>query len=262
MTTTAPTSLSCCIITRNEADRIGDCLRAIEGLADDIVVVDSGSTDDTVTLAESFGARVIHHAWPGYGPQKRFSEDCARHDWILNLDADEVVTPELRREIQALMAKGPDLKAYRFRIRNVYPGKAKPRWLADYHNYVRLYDRRAVRFRESPVHDTVDTLDEKVGQLKGAVTHFSARSYAHIRAKLEAYTDLQARVLKRPAWKILLRLPFEYPVVFLRYYLLRCHFTGGWDGLYTSHIAAIARVKRLLKILDAQKTARAKARTN
>ena len=259
MTTRAPIALSCCIIARNEGDRIGDVLRAVRPLTGDIVVVDSGSTDDTVAVAESLGARVIHHDWPGYGPQKRFSEDCARHDWILNLDADEVLTPELRDEIAALMANGPDRKAYRFRIRNVYPGKSKPRWLADYHNYVRLYDRRAVRFRESPVHDTVDTRDEPVGQLKGSVTHFSARSYAHIRAKLEAYTDLQAKVLKRPAWKIWLRLPFEYPVVFLRYYLLRCHFTGGWDGLYTGHIAAVARVKRLLKMLKARKAARAAA---
>lgn len=259
MTSSTPTLLSCCIIAKNEGDRIGDCLRAVKGLTDDIVVVDSGSTDDTIQVAESLGARVIHHDWPGYGPQKRFSEECARHDWILNLDADEVLTPELRDEITALMKRGPELKAYRFHIRNVYPGRRKPRWLADYHNYVRLYDRRAVRFRESPVHDTVDTRDEPVGQLRGTVTHFSARSYAHIRAKLEAYTNLQAKVLKRPAWTILLRLPFEYPVVFLRYYLLRCHFTGGWDGFYTSHIAASARVKRLLKILKAQRDARSAA---
>jgi glycosyltransferase involved in cell wall biosynthesis len=259
MNTRAPTPLSCCIIARNEGDRIGDVLRAVKPLTDDIVVVDSGSTDDTVAVAQALGARVIHHDWPGYGPQKRFSEDCARHDWILNLDADEVLTPELREEISVLMAKGPDLHAYRFRIRNVYPGKTKPRWLADYHNYVRLYDRRVVRFRESPVHDTVDAGQEPVGQLRGSVTHFSARSYAHIRAKLEAYSNLQAKVLKRPVWQIVMRLPFEYPVVFLRYYLLRCHVTGGWDGLYTSHIAAAARVKRLIKLLDAQKAARAAA---
>jgi glycosyltransferase involved in cell wall biosynthesis len=259
MTPRAPTPLSCCIIARNEGDRIGDVLRAIKPLTDDIVVVDSGSTDDTIMVAQSLGARVVHHDWPGYGPQKRFSEDCAQHDWILNLDADEVLTPELREEISALMTKGPELSAYRFRIRNVYPGKSRPRWLADYHNYVRLYDRRVARFRDSPVHDTVDTGQETVGQLKGSVTHFSARSYAHIRAKLEAYANLQAKVLKRPAWTIWLRLPFEYPLVFVRYYLLRCHFTGGWDGLYTSHIAATARVKRLLKLLAAQKAARAAA---
>ncbi|MDI7774481.1 glycosyltransferase family 2 protein [Asticcacaulis sp. EMRT-3] len=250
------TPLSCCIIARNEGDRIGDCLRAIEGLVDEVVVVDSGSTDDTVAVAEKLGARVVYHAWPGYGPQKRFSEECAKHDWVLNLDADEVVTSDLYQEIKTLMSAEPALKAYRFRIRNVYPGKAHPRWLADYHNYVRLYDRRVVRFHESQVHDTVETGKERVGQLKGAVMHFSARSYAHIRAKLDSYTNLQAKVLSKPAWSIWLRLPFEYPMVFLRYFLMRCHFTGGWDGIYSSHLAAEARVKRLFKILDAQKAAK------
>ena len=252
----SPTPLSCCIIAKNEADRIGDCIRAVAGLVDEIVVIDSGSTDGTIEVAQGLGARVIHHDWPGYGPQKRFSEEAATHDWLLNLDADEVVTPELCDEIRALMQSGPKLNAYRFRIRNVYPHKPKPRLWADFHNYVRLYDRRVVRFRESLVHDTVDTKDETVGQLQGSVTHFSARSYEHIRQKLDSYTNLQAKVLSKPAWSIWARLPFEYPMVYLRYYLMRCHFTGGWDGIYTSHLAAEARVKRLLKILAAQKAAR------
>lgn len=257
MDTPEPTPLSCCIIAKNEGDRIGDCIRAVQGLVNEVVVIDSGSTDDTVAVAEALGARVIHHDWPGYGPQKRYSEECAANDWILNLDADEIVTPALYNEIKALMTSGARLNAYRFRIRNVYPGKTKPRLWADYHNYVRLYDRRVVRFRESLVHDTVDTKTETVGQLHGAVMHFSARSYAHIRAKLDSYTNLQAKVLKKPAWAIWLRLPFEYPFVFIRYFIFRAHFTGGWDGLYSSHLAAEARLNRLRKILSAQKNAKA-----
>ncbi len=248
--------LSCCIITKNEALRIGDCIRAVQGLADDVVVVDSGSTDDTMAIAESLGARVIHHDWPGYGPQKRYAEDCAQFDWILNLDADEMMTPELAREIRALVTAGPALNAYKFHIRNVYPNQSKPRLWADFHNYVRLYDRRFVRFRESAVHDTVDTKDEKVGQLKGSVIHFSAQSYEHIRQKLDNYSTLQAKVLKKPAWTLWARVPFEYPLVFTRYFVFRRHFTGGWDGLYTAHLAADARVKRLFKILSAQKAAK------
>ncbi len=247
------TGLSCCIITKNEALRIGDCIRAVKDLADDIVVVDSGSTDDTVAIAESLGARVIHHDWPGYGPQKRYAEDCAQHDWILNVDADEMVTPELAREIKALLQSAPALSAYKFHIRNVYPDQSKPRLWADFHNYVRLYDRRVVRFRESTVHDTVDTKDEVVGQLKGSVTHFSARSYAHIRHKLDSYHAAQAKVLRKPPWVIWSRVPFEYPLTFIRYYLFRRHFTGGWDGVYSSHLAALTRTTRLFMILDAQK---------
>jgi len=249
------TPLSVTIITKNEGDRLDRCLEALRGLADEIVVVDSGSTDDTMAVAQRLGARVEQHVWNGYGPQKRAAEDYAHTDWILNLDADEVATPTLVQEIKALMAIGPPLRAYRFKIRNVYPGKDRPRWLADSHNYVRLYDKRAVRFRESAVHDTVDTKDEAVGQLKGTATHFSVRSWEHVRRKHDAYTTLQAQTLRKPKWWILLRLPFEYPATFLRYYIFRGHFTGGWDGIYTSHLASLARIMRLRKMLAARRAA-------
>lgn len=243
------TRLSCCIIAKNEADRIGACIGAVTGLADEVVVVDSGSTDATVSVAEALGARVVFHQWAGYGPQKRFSEECATHDWILHLDADEVVTAALRDEIGALMEAGPALKAYRFRICDVYPGRTRPRLWGDMYNLVRLYDRRAARFSESLVHDRVVTGDHQVGQLRAAAHHFSMRSFAHLRAKLNAYGAYQAKVMRKPLWVILMRLPFEYPLVFVRYYLLRRHFTGGWDGLRVSHLAAEARVLRLLRML-------------
>ena len=225
------TPLSVCLITKNEADRIGDTIRAVLDLAHEVVVVDSGSTDDTLKIAGELGAKIFHRDWTGFGPQKRFSEDCASHDWILNLDADEVVSPELADEIRALLQSEPDIKAWRVKIRNVYPGQMKPRLWADYTHYVRLYDRRRVRFRDSMVHDTVDTKAEKIGDLKGPVIHFSARSYDHIRAKLKSYVTLQSKELKKPKWLIALRLPFEYPFVFVRFFLLRRHFTGGWDGV-------------------------------
>src|SRR5918998_4766157 len=115
------------IIAKNEADRIGDTIRAVRSLTDDLVVVDSGSSDGTQALAASLDARVIHNAWPGYGPQKRFAEDECRHDWLLNLDADEVVPPELAANIRALFAKGePPLPAYRIGIAEIFPGEARP----------------------------------------------------------------------------------------------------------------------------------------
>lgn len=247
------TPLSCCIIVKDEADRIEACILALQGLADEVVVVDSGSTDDTVSKAQALGARVVFNAWPGYGPQKRFSEDCASHDWILNLDADEVVTPELRAEIAKLMRAGPPLPAYRLKLITVFPGHSRPRLWADFHNYVRLYDRRRVRFRNSLTHDTVDTGDEPVGQLTAVALHYSWRSLDHVRAKLDSYTTLQAMELRKTPWVVAVRLPFEYPMVFLRYYLLRRNFTGGLDGLQCAHIAAVMRTRRLTKILQAQR---------
>lgn len=242
--------LSCCIITHNEGDRIERCIAAVRGLVDEVVIVDSGSTDETLAKAEAMGARIFHNDWVGYGPQKRYAEDCARHDWILNLDADEIVTPALAAEIGALMQtpENERLPAYRFRQVTVYPGKERPRLWADYHNYVRLYDRRRVRFRTSLVHDTVDTGAHPVGQLNGTALHYSWRSLKHVRDKLERYTDLQAKELKKPRWYAFARLPIEYPVLFFRYYILRCNCTGGLTGLRITHEIARARTRRLLKI--------------
>jgi len=243
--------LSCCIITQDEGDRIEQCIRAVRPIVDEIVIVDSGSTDDTVAKAEALGARTFFHAWDGYGPQKRFAEECCTHDWILNLDADEVITDKLAREIAELMCgPEPPLAAYRFRQVTVYPGHKRPRLWADFHNFVRLYDRRRVRFRQSRVHDTVDTEDYPVGQLDGVAWHYSWRTLDHVRSKLEKYTDLQAKELKKPRWLILLRLPFEYPILFFRYFVLRRNFTGGWFGLRVAHEIAKARTRRLIKILN------------
>jgi len=242
-------SLSACIITHNEGDRIERCILALRDLVDEVVVVDCGSTDGTVGIAESLGARVFFRAWDGFGPQKRFAEDCAQNDWVLNIDADEIVTPQLAREIATLMSTPPSLSAYRFRQVTVYPGHASPRIWADFHNYVRLYDRRRVRFRPSPVHDTVDTRDYPVGQLDGIAFHYSYRSLDHMRAKLEKYTDLQAKVLQKSRLSVFLRIPFEYPLLFFRYYVLRRHFTGGSFGFLVAHEIAKARHRRLLKFL-------------
>jgi len=242
--------LSCCIIAKNEADRIARTIRAAAAIADEVVVIDSGSTDDTVAVAEGAGARVVFRAWDGFGPQKRFAEDCARHDWILNLDADEVITPELADEISRLLAKPPALKAYRFRQVTVYPGRDRPRLWADAHNYARLYDRRAVRFRDSLVHDIVDLAGHKPGQLKGQALHFSWRSLDHVRGKLEGYAELSAKELKKSVAEVLVRLPFEYPILFFRYYVLSRHFTGGLYGLQVAHTFASGRTKRLIKFVQ------------
>lgn len=248
--------LSCCIIARDEADRIERCILAVRDLADEVVVVDSGSTDDTVDRAKALGARTFFRAWDGYGPQKRFAEDCASHAWILNIDADEVVTPELAQEIRTLLSIAqPPLPAYRVRMPTVFPGASKPRLWAESHNYVRLYDRRKVRFRDSLVHDTVDTAHHPVGQLEHIALHYSNRSIAHVRQKLDRYTHLQAKELRKSPLAIWLRLPLEYPLVFFRYYVLRRNFTGGMFGLQSSHIAAEMRVRRLLRILKAQREA-------
>jgi glycosyltransferase involved in cell wall biosynthesis len=241
--------ISCTIIAHNEADRIERCILAVRPIADEIVVIDSGSTDDTVAIAKRLGARVEFRAWTGYGQQKRFAEDTAKFDWVLNLDADEVVSAQLAAEISALMRSEPPLRAYRFKQTTVYPGHEKPRLWADYKNQVRLYDRRVVRFHDSLTHDTVDLKDQPCGQFQGEALHYSWRSLDHVARKLDGYTDLQALEIKKPRWKLLLRQPIEYPYLLFRFYVLRRHFTGGLYGMKVAHTFAAGRAKRISKFL-------------
>jgi glycosyltransferase involved in cell wall biosynthesis len=246
--------LSCFIIARNEADRIAAVIERVAGWVDEVVVVDSGSDDGTQEIATRLGARVIHNDWPGYGPQKRFAEDQCRNDWLLNLDADEVPSKELCREIIALFGDGvPDHPFYRFRVRIVYPGDTEPRRWAPNNNCLRLYDRRAGRFDASTVHDTVRTNGIRPGQLRGEVAHFSYRSFSYLVEKLNFYGDLQAASLESPPRAVLLiRLPVEMPWCFLKYYLLRRHFTGGVKGFIFASVNAFFRFLKLAKMLEAK----------
>jgi glycosyltransferase involved in cell wall biosynthesis len=242
--------ISCFIIAKNEADRIGRTIESVCAWVGEVVVIDSGSTDATVAIAERLGARVVFHPWAGYGPQKRYGEECCRFYWLLNLDADEVVTPELRDAILALFAVGqPQLAAYRLPIVEVYPGHAAPRPFGYVYRVVRFYDRRKVRYSTSLVHDRVVTGLELVGRLKGRVLHFSVRSLYHQQRKLDAYFQLHLEEKAVAAWRSACRLPFEYPRTFLRYYIVRRHLMGGWFGLRLSHVQAAARARRTLMFL-------------
>jgi glycosyltransferase involved in cell wall biosynthesis len=238
------------IIAKNEADRIGATIRAIRGLTDDLVVVDSGSTDGTQALAEELGARVIYNPWPGYGLQKRFAEDQCRHPWLLNLDADEVVSPELLAEIRALFAHGePPCQAYGISIAETFPGEAAPHALAYRVAPVRLYRRDAGRYSSSLVHDRVElNPGMKTGRLKGLVHHRSVRSLGDQLAKLNSYTDQQAvdlemRGISIPTWRVYV----EFPAAFLKAYFGRLHVLRGTYGFLIAMNYATWRHLRVAK---------------
>lgn len=242
--------ISVFIIAKNEADRIGDTIRAVRDLTDDLVVIDSGSTDGTQAVAEELGARVIHNPWPGYGPQKRFGEDQCRYDWLLNLDADEVVPPKLAAEIRALFAGGePPKQAYRIGIAEIFPGEGAPHPLAYTLYPVRLYRKDWGRYSPSLVHDRVDlTPGAKVGKLKGIIHHWSVRSLGDQLAKLNRYSDQQAvdleiRGVTIPTWRVF----FELPAAFIKAYIGRRHALRGTYGFLTAMNYAISRHLRLAK---------------
>jgi len=251
-------ALSAFLIVRDEAARLPATLAAL-GFADEIVVVDSGSADATPAIAEAAGARVIHRDWEGYGPQKAFAEAQCRHDWVLNLDADEVVTPALAAEIAALFRDGPPAPgAFRLRILNVYPGDARPRPFAADYEVVRLYHRAAGRYRAHPLFDRVElAAGVRARRLAGPVHHFPLTTWSHMVEKENRYSSFQAEAARpRARALLLLRLAGEFPLAFLKFYLLRRHVTGGWKGFAFAMIAAFARWLRILKLLERDAAAR------
>jgi glycosyltransferase involved in cell wall biosynthesis len=242
--------LSIFIIVRDEADRIGRTIAAVRGLSDDIVVIDSGSTDGTQAIAANLGARVIERDWPGYGPQKRFAEEQCRHPWLLNLDADEVTPPVLVAEIAALFAKGePACDAYRLRIAEIFPGEGAPHRFAYALSPVRLYRADKGRYSPSPVHDRVDlSPDAKVGKLKGTIHHYSVRSLGEQMGKLNAYSDAQADDLDaRGETLSVFRLVAEFPANFIKAYIGRRHALRGVYGFMTAMNYAFYRYLRVAK---------------
>lgn len=247
--------VSCFVIARNEADRLGRTLAAVRDLVEDIVVVDSGSTDDTVSVAVAHGARVIYNSWPGFGQQKRFAEEQCRYDWLLNIDADEQVSDELADEMRALFADGePKEAAFGMWASIVYPGDTRPRPLARDHFVYRLYDRRRVRFANSTLFDSVELGRQPSRKLAGALYHFTVRSMDDLIAKSNARAAYNAANAKKKSRLLLgLRTVTEFPFAFLRYYFARAHVLGGMKGFQYALIIAFFRFVRIMRMLEGQK---------
>ena len=245
--------LSAFVIARDEGDRIARCLTPLLELAEEVVLVDSGSRDDTVAQAEALGVRVIHNGWPGYGPQKRFAEEQCRNDWLLNLDADEILSPELATEVRSLFAEGaPPKPFYRLRVLEVLPGHETPLKRGRVYRIVRLYDRRAGRYADHPTFDRVKVPEgAQVGLLEGPVLHHSFRSLSHMVEKLNRYSDAQAAATgARAGWILHLRLLFEFPFSFVKSYFFRGLIWEGWDGFAYAVTRAFVRFLRVAKILE------------
>lgn len=254
----APLPISVFIIAKNEADRITLTINSVKDWVDEVIVVDSGSEDDTVAVSESLGARVVFNAWQGYGPQKVFSEGLCRNDWLLNLDADEEVSPELAEEISALFAQGEPVDvAYTLPILPLYPfQEAGHRWTA-FHHPVRLYRRSRAGFKDSAVHDSVVVREGGEGHLKGMVIHRSFRSLTHHVDKANEVSSLRARDLfdkgRNPSGFSLLLVPL---FAFLKSYVLRREFVNGVDGIVVSHMYAFQRFIRLAKARELHRLSR------
>ena len=244
-------ALSVVIITLNAASQLEECLRSA-AFADEILVVDSGSTDATVALAERYGARVVHQDWLGFGPQKQFAVETAKYDWVLCLDADERVSPELRTSLENAL-KTPCTAAFRFARCNRFLG----RYLKHGEGYpdwsLRLFDRRQAHWSDDAVHEKVVTQAE-IGTLDGDLLHDSAESLASYLTKQNRYTTLAAEMAlaagKRASFG---RIALSPLVRFIKFYLIRQGFRDGLPGFIHIAIGCFNSFSKYAKMLERQK---------
>ncbi len=241
--------LSVTIITRDEAANLAAALESVSW-ADEIVVVDSESTDATVDIARRYTSKVLVRPWPGYVEQKNRAAAEATHDWILSLDADERVTPELAAEIQAILRGEPSAAGYRVPRVTFHLGRwiRSTDWYPDYQ--LRLYDRRRGRWTGKLVHESVK-VDGAPMDLAGELQHYAYRNLSHHLQTMDRYTTLAARQMRddgrTAGW---LDLALHPPAAFLRNYVLRGGFRDGVAGLVISTLNATYVALKFAKLWE------------
>lgn len=242
--------LSAILITYNEADRLAKSLAPL-GFCDEIIVVDSGSTDGTEALAEHLGAKVIHRPFDGYGPQKAFAVAQARNDWVLCLDADEYLTPELAENIQTLFRNGAPTEAgYRLRRRFFFLGKELKRGGESRHGYTRLFDRRRGSYNQARVHEQVE-LDGPSPLLPGYLLHESYRDLRDYLDRFNRYTSQGAEELfargKHASW---VQIYLRFPINFARLLFGKGLILDGYPGWIWAFLSSVYPVVKYAKLRE------------
>ncbi|MBL7138916.1 MAG: glycosyltransferase family 2 protein [Bacteroidales bacterium] len=244
-------NISVVIITLNEEQNILHCLESVKELASEIVVVDSMSTDTTAEICRSFGCRVISREFDGYGTQKQFAVDQATNDWILSLDADEVVTFELKEEIKELFSREV-IEEGGFEICRslVYLGRKLKHGGAGRDYHLRLFNRNAGGFTKVKVHEGI-IITGKIRRLQGEALHYSYRDLSHHLEKINYYTSHAAEGYvqrgKRfsKTWVIL-----KFPISFLQFYCCKAGFLDGYPGFIWSLLAALYSSLKIAKSIE------------
>jgi glycosyltransferase involved in cell wall biosynthesis len=232
-------NISVVIIAKDEAHIIGNTLQSLQPLINDIVVVDSGSTDDTIKICRQFNASVIETGWEGYGVNKNKGIDAAKHDWILSLDADEAVDDELRTSLQQLPLNN-DKEVFNIRFKNFFCNK----WIRfgewGFDTHIRLFNRKQVKWNTAAVHESLlFPQNVKVTTLKGNVLHYTVRNRQEYADKMKGYAMMNARKYaelgKRPNF---FKQYFSPLFAFLQHYIFRLGFLDGKEGFIIAKTTA------------------------
>jgi glycosyltransferase involved in cell wall biosynthesis len=238
--------LSVTIITKNEAHAIRRCLESVKW-ADEIIVLDSGSSDNTVEICREYTDKVLVTDWPGFGVQKNRALDCASHDWVLSLDADEVVSPELKQQILSVI-QNPTANGYYLVRRSFFCGKLIR--FGDWRNdkVLRLFKRELGRFDDAPVHESL-LVEGKLGTLRAPLYHYTADSLDEVLDKANRYSSLSANK-KREQGKRggLFKALCHGLFAFIRTYIIKLGCLDGKAGFILAVVIAETTYYRYIKI--------------
>ncbi len=245
--------LSIGIITFNEERIIGKTLQAVQEIADEIVIVDSHSTDRTVKIAESFGAKVYSEDWKGFGPQKNSVIDKCSGDWVLLIDADEVVSPELSEKIKKIINSDSKYSAFEINLCCICFGKELKHggWSNDYH--LRLWKKGTVSYNDNLVHEGFITVG-KIGKIKEKIYHYTYLTLNYYFEKFNKYTTLAAQeYYKRNKKTGLVSIVIKPFFTFTKMYVLRRGFLDGIEGFVIASASALYTMAKYFKLREMYK---------
>ena len=248
------TQLSVFITTYNNARTLAACLESVKW-ADDIVLLDSFSTDGTLAIGQRYGARIAQHPFMGYGPQKQMALAMTAHDWVLLLDADEALSPALQAEMRQLLQTQPAADGYELpRQEQMFWRMACP--ATRMNHYLRLFDKRCGDIDNMPVH-AAPKVQGRIARLKAPLYHYGETDIHTKVDKINAYsTGLVADKRKKKRWGLPLILLFYPPLFFIRSYLFKRNFLNGWAGFINSVTAAFYVFLKYAKLYEVHQFAK------
>lgn len=241
--------ISACIISYNEENKIEDCLKSLEGIADEIIVVDSLSTDRTKEVVEKYTDKIYDQKFLGHVEQKNLAVEKANFDWILSLDCDERLTEELKKSLLKIKDNIESADAYRMARKTFYVYRwLNYCWYPDFK--VRLFNRNTAKWGGTNPHDRIELNGENIVTLKGDIQHFSFNSISEHIQTIDSFTEIGAQEIIKKGKSVSLISPFTHGAwTFLKIYVFKKGFMDGYAGLVVSVLSGMHAFIKYTKVI-------------